>query len=170
MRRGGSIMSQRRQSGLETLPLNAIYFLQVLFGFTQDVTVPVFGQIQREPRLFKELLMNALLLPSCIMFHVKAGITHNPSFLASPTQTRTYTHVYPAKHGPALSRCLFMLSQSTWVAAWPVNHNICRLVFTTVLTLRPPQSLPVELTDFSCSKDTSAPERTNQSYFTSSTR
>lgn len=96
-------MSQRRQSGLETLPLNAIYLLQLLFGFTQDVTVPVFGQTRREPRLFKELLMNALLLPSCIMFHVKAGITHNPSFQASPTQTRTYTHVYPAKHGPALS-------------------------------------------------------------------
>lgn len=163
-------MIWRRQSGLETLPLNAISLRQLLFRFTQDVTVPVFGQIWREPRLFKKLLMNALLLPSCIMFHVKAGITYNPSFQASPTKTRTYTHIYPAKHGPALSGCLFMLSQPTWAAAWPANHNICRLVFTTVLTVRPLQSLPVELTDFSCSKGTSAPERTNQSYFTSGTR
>lgn len=114
--------------------------------------------------------MNVLLLPSCIMFHIKAGITYNPSLQASPTQTHTCTHVYPAKHGPALSGCLFMLSQSTWAAAWPANHNICRLVFTTVLTLCPPQSLPIELTDFSCSEGTSAPERTNQSYFTSGMR
>lgn len=52
----------------------------------------------------------------------------------------------------------------------PANHNICRLVFTTVLTLCPPQSLPVELTDLSCGEGMSAPERTNQSYFRSSTR
>lgn len=44
--------------------------------------------------MFKKPLMNALLLPSCIMFHVKAGITYNPSSQASPTQTRTHTHVY----------------------------------------------------------------------------
>lgn len=142
----------------------------LLFRFTQDATVPVFGQIWRVPHLFKTSLMNAPLLSSCIMFHVKARIKYNPSFQASPTQTCTYMHVYPAKHGPAVSGCLFMLSQSTWAAAWPANHNICRLVFTTVLTLLPAQSVPVELTHFSCSERTSAPECTNQSYFTSGTR
>lgn len=104
------------------------------------------------------------------MFRVKAAVKCNPSFQASPTQTRTYTHVYPAKHGPVVSGCLFMLSQSTWAVAWPANHNICRLVLTTVLTPRSPQSVPDELTDFGCSGDTSAPERTNQSCFTSGTR
>lgn len=62
-----------------------------------------------------------------------------------------------AKHGPVVSGCLLMLSQSTWAVAWPTNHNICCLVFTTVWTLLLAQSVPVELRDFSCSECTSAP-------------
>lgn len=170
MRREGSTAIQQRRLELETLSLNVICLQPLLAHFPQDVVVPVFGQNWKVPRLFEKPLMNTPLLPSCILFHVKAGMKYNPSFQASPAQTRTHAHVYRAKNGPAVSGCLFMLSQSTWAAAGPANDNICRLVFTRVLTLRSPQSLPVELTDFSCSEGTSVPECTNQSYFASGTR
>lgn len=135
MRREEEDLSWSSKDGLSWRPLNAIYLHTPLFRYTQDAAVPVFSQIWGVPHLFKNPLMNAPLLSSCIMFHVKARIKYKPSFQASPTQTRTYTHVYPAKHGPAVSGCLLMLSQSTWAVAWPANHNICRLVFTTVWTL-----------------------------------
>lgn len=94
--------------------------------------MPVFSQIWGGATLVQKPLNECSA--SVILYYVPRQSKNKIQPIISGV-SNTNTHVYPAKHGPAASGCLLMLSQSTWAVAWPANHNICRLVFTTVWTL-----------------------------------
>lgn len=120
------------------------------------------------------MLGNTQPLSCCIMFHVSQGKIQPIISCMRPYQCKhTHMYAYVAKHGHAVSHtqwtvCLYP-SFPTWAVLWSANHNICHVAVTTGLALHSAQSAHIELTGFSCSQGMSTQERTNQSYFTSST-